>query len=143
MSGVPWPVAYTVVPKESEVMIRAAHGQIELSLGGYDDEYHAIYIRPENALRLIRALLGVVGMDDVHLHQQDGGVCYDAERPNDRATEHHDESGGNQPAASERPKDRTAAERQRRYRERKRHGGGVTEERNTVTDGSESPPTTE
>lgn len=43
----------------------------------------------------------------------------------------------------ERPRDRTAADRQRRYRERKRHGDGVTEERNTVTDGPVSPPTAE
>ena len=139
MSGVTWPVAYIA----GEVMIRAAHGQIELSQGGYDDEYHAIYIRPENALRLIRALLNVVGMDDVHLHRQDEGVCYNVDGSNDRATEHHDEPVGNQPTSSERPKDRTAANRQRRYRERKRNGSDVTEERNTVTDGLGSPPTAE
>ena len=129
MSDVTWPVAYTAVPEQSEVLIRAAHGDIELSQE-YDGEYHAIYICPENALKLIRAVLRVLTLEDVRLHKVDGGVCYEVHWPGDRVAE----VGGTEPTASGKPKDRTAAERQRRYRDRKRNGSDVTEPQNTVTD---------
>jgi hypothetical protein len=73
-------------------------------------------------------------MNNVYLYGREGVGCYDVDWPDDCLAE----PGETETGPLGKPKDRTAAERQRRYRERKRNGSHVTEERNNLTDESDS-----
>jgi hypothetical protein len=111
MSGVTNHVAETAVPGQAQITIRAAHGEVE---------WHGIYVQPEHVLRLIRAMLLMIGMDDVKLYRGGDGpfaLCEDVNWTDDLLA--GDLASGVAHEA-EAPKDRTAAERQRRHRSKKR-----------------------
>jgi hypothetical protein len=73
-------------------------------------------------LTLIRSMLGMIGMEDVHLYEQKpGGLCTDVDWP---------DGPFHEAEIITEPKDRTAAERQRRRRAKHRDG-----ERDSVTGG--------
>jgi hypothetical protein len=138
MTGVTNHVAQIAVPGQAQITIRAARGEVELGQE-YDGEWHGIYVQPEHVLTLIRTMLRMIGMDDVYLYRQSpGGLCHDVEWPEgvqptagDLVDDAHglcDERQADE--VEDRPaKDRTAAERMRRYRNKKRDA-----DRNTVTD---------
>lgn len=74
-------VAEVAVPGQQQITVRLAHGELELGQE-YDHEWHAIYVQPDNVLRLIRSLLVMVGLEDAHLYEQrPGGCCYDIDWP--------------------------------------------------------------
>jgi hypothetical protein len=116
MSGVTNHVAQTAVPGQAQITIRAARGEVELGQE-YNGEWHGIYVQPEHVLRLIRGLLRLIGMDDVKLYRGGDGqfaLCEDVDWPDDPFARDFDAS------EADPPKDRTAAERQRRHRSKKR-----------------------
>jgi hypothetical protein len=120
MSGVTNQVAETAVPGQAQITIRAAHGEVELGQE-YDGEWHGIYVQPEHVLRLVRAMLVMVGMEDVKLYRGGDGqfaLCEDVDWPDDQFARDFDASEASHEADP--PKDRTAAERQRRHRSKKR-----------------------
>jgi hypothetical protein len=65
-------VAEVAVPGQRQIIIRASHGELELGQE-YDGEWHGIYVQPNNVLTLIRAMLRMIGMEDVHLYEQKPG----------------------------------------------------------------------
>lgn len=147
-------VAEVAVPGQSQVTVRLSHGEIELGQE-YDHEHHAIYVQPDNVLRLVRAMLVMVGLEDAYLYtQRPGGLCNDLDWPEgpfsrrevammnarpdidwqavnadaDAAglsdeREDFDEAEGVTGSDADpvaKPKDSTAAERSRRYRQNKK-----------------------
>jgi hypothetical protein len=120
MTGVTNHVAQTAVPGQAQITIRAAHGEVELGQE-YDGEWHGIYVHPEHVLTLIRAMLRMIGMEDVKLYRGGDGqfaLCEDVDWPDDQFAPDFDASEASHEADP--TKDRTAAERQRRYRAKKR-----------------------
>jgi hypothetical protein len=117
--------AEVAVPGQLQITVRAAHGELELGQE-YDGEWHGIYIRPENVLMLIRAMLRMIGEDNLYLYRQKpGGLCHDLEWPEGLPID-------DQVEVVERVSDRksnvgTAAERQRKRRAKKRDGKRGTE----------------
>ncbi|WP_141340906.1 hypothetical protein [Bradyrhizobium sp. USDA 3458] len=118
------------------------------------DEDVWVFFDPGNALSLCKAILEAAGLDDIEFVRNCGGLSYEdvavparpsraeqmkAARPDiDWASAEEEFDRKIADKAEPAPKDRTAAERQRRRRERLRdsHGNSVTPERDTVT----SPP---
>jgi hypothetical protein len=97
-----------------------------------------IIIGRENAIRVVYALLRAAGHDDIQLYRTNGIGCEDVPDPADddlKPSDGDEEEQDGEPDQAEfrlientgRPKDATAAERQRRHREWKRNGlAGVT-----------------
>jgi hypothetical protein len=113
-------VAEIAVPGQAEIIIRAARGEVELGQQ-YDGEWHGIYVQPQHVLRLIRAMLLMIGMDDVKLYRGGDGqfaLCEDVDWPDNQFARDFDASKASHEADP--PKDRTATERQRRHRSKKR-----------------------
>ncbi len=125
------------VPGQSQITVRLAHGEIELGQE-YDHEWHAIYVQPDNALRLVRSLLVMVGLEDAYLYEQRGGLCHDVDWPEVSVQP----AGANACRLGDdrsevgKPKDRTAAERQRRHRAKLRDSRDADRDssRGTVTE---------
>jgi hypothetical protein len=108
-------VAEVAVPGQLQITVRASQGEIEIGQE-YDGEWHGIYVQPDNVLALIRSMLSMIGMEDVHLYEQKpGGLCYDVDWPEGPFWQERE--------AESKPKDRTAAERQRRRRAKQRDAG--------------------
>ena len=98
-----------------------------------------VHITKQNLLTIIGAMLEAAGMTDVRLYRESGMACHDIDLPTradrmmaarpdidwDTANQDFDELQEAEP-----PKDRTAAERQRRYRANKKLRDIVTK---TVT----------
>ena len=98
------------------------NGQVTLRRQGAwdDDDDCFIPIARENVLAIIGAILAAAGMDDVRLYRESpGGLCSDIDLP--------------EPAQ---PRDRTAAERQRRHRAKLKERDSASE--NPVTDRDEA-----
>src|SRR5688572_28930653 len=105
-------VAEVAVPGQLQITVRASQGEMEIGQE-YDGEWHGIYVQPDNVMALIRCMLRMIGMEDVRLYEQNpGGDCTDVDWPN--------EPFGQERNADSKPKDRTAAQRQRRRREKLR-----------------------
>ncbi|MCA6102350.1 hypothetical protein [Bradyrhizobium australafricanum] len=127
------------------------------------DEDVWVFFDPSNALSLCKAVLEAAGLDNIEFVRNCGGLSYEdvelparpsraeqmkASRPDINwasaeaefarfeARQKDDESNSDCRIDPKIRKDRTAAERQRRRREKLRHGKSVTAERDTVT----SPP---
>ena len=111
-----------------------SYGQVVLRRErSWDEEEDCfIPIARENVLTIVRAILVAADMEDCQLHRVLGdsdGLCEfgeDIEWPEKPDT-----------AFAEKPKDRTAAERMRKYRDRKRNGSDITPvtvDRNAVTE---------
>lgn len=58
-------VAEVAVPAQAQVTVRCSHGELEIGQE-YDHEHHAIYVHPENVLRLVRAMLCMIGLEDAY-----------------------------------------------------------------------------
>jgi hypothetical protein len=113
-------IAEIAVPGQAQITVRAAHGEVELGQE-YDGEWHGIYLQPERVLRMIRAMLLTIGMDDVKLYRGGDGpiaLCEDVDWPADQFARAFDASEASHEADT--PKDRTAAGRQRPHRSKKR-----------------------
>lgn len=96
----------------------------------WDEEFDAtIVIGPECAIQVAHAILTAAGHGDVQFYRTDGFACEDVAVP--VALPRADRRIEEPP----KPKDRTASERQRRHRDRKRNGiTAVTEgDRNGAT----------
>ena len=107
-------VAEVAVAGQLQITVRADRGELELAQE-YDGEHHAIYVQPVNVLTLIRAMLCMVGMEDVYLYEQKAGaLCHDVDWPDGNEFEDVAET-------EEKPAPLTNAERQRLYRERHRN----------------------
>ena len=100
-------VAEVAVPGHLQITVRASQGEIEIGQE-YDGEWHGIYVQPDNERALIRFMLRMIGMEDVRLYEQKpGGLCTDIHWPDGPFRAAEIIAG---------PKDKTAAERQRRRR---------------------------
>jgi hypothetical protein len=116
-------IAEVAVPGQLQITVRASNGELELGQE-YDGEWHGIYVQPNNVLTLIRSMLRMIGMEDVHLYEQKpGGLCTDVDWPDGAIRQERRADLG--------PKDRTAAERQRRRRAKQRDGRDM--DRDSVT----------
>lgn len=130
-------VAEVAVPGQSQITVRLADGEIEFGQE-YDHEWHAIYVQPDNVLRLVRSLLVMVGLEDACLYERRGGLCHDVDWPEvsvQPAGANACSLGDGQSEVG-RPKDRTAAERQRRHRAKLRDSRDADRDSNrgTVTE---------
>jgi hypothetical protein len=113
-------VAEIAVPGQAQITIRAARGEVELGQE-YDGEWHGIYVQPEHVLRLVQAMLVMIGMGDVKLYRGGDGpfaLCEDVDWPDDPCA--RDFTASEAAHEADPPKDRMAAERQRRHRSKKR-----------------------
>jgi hypothetical protein len=123
------------------------HGQVVLRRERSWDEEDDCFIpvAKENVLTIVRAILVAAEMDDLYLYQSTGALCHDVEWPGvrpaiaarmeDRPDIDWNEANATFDEGEHRPKDPTAAERQRRHRANKRNSNvtpsSVTD---TVTD---------
>ena len=86
------------------------HGEVVIrQQDQYGDEDDFVYVTKDNALKVAQAILSLAGIEVALTRLDDGGL--------------------DEPLLLSAPKDKTAAERMRRYRNKKRDA-----DRNTVTD---------
>jgi hypothetical protein len=132
MSDVTTPNAEVAVSRQFQIIVRTSHGELELGQE-YDGEWHGIYAHPDNVLRLAGAILRTAGMDDLYLYRQKpSGLCNDVDWP-DGASANEDVNEFEVDLTTAKPKDPTAAERQRRRRAKKRDSRDVDRDSVAVT----------
>jgi len=115
-----------ILPPRMGTAVYAQDGQVVIEQrDDYSNDYE-IRIDPENAVALVYAILEAAGLPMEIVEVTPEGY-YDVPRPT-----RHVEPAAEDSASKPKPKDPTAAERMRRYRDRRK--ATVTTDRNAVTE---------